>query len=141
MPVSDTSLEQPESGTATPPPAKVAVYFDGSCPMCTAEICVYRARDGADAIDWVDVSAVPDGAEVAPGLQKSAAMARFHVRKADGTLTSGAAAFASLWTVLPGFHWLGVIARQPGTVHALEVLYRAFLPIRPWLQRRWRRAV
>lgn len=104
--------------------------------MCTAEICFYKARPGGDRVEWVDISALPPGSMVGPDLTKSAAMARFHVRGPDGKLTSGAAAFALLWTALPGFQWAGRIAGLPGIVHGLELAYRAFLPIRPWLQRR-----
>ncbi|MBX9926958.1 MAG: DUF393 domain-containing protein, partial [Hyphomicrobiaceae bacterium] len=105
-------------------------------PMCRAEICYYQARRGGDGVTWIDVSAVPDGGTVEPGLSKRAAMARFHVRRSDGALISGAAAFAELWRALPGFSTFGRIAGLPGVVHVLELAYRALLPVRPWLQRR-----
>ncbi len=116
--------------------AQLTVYYDDSCPMCHAEICFYQRRPGSEFVNWTDVSAVPDGGEVAPGFTKREAMARFHVRQPDGTLISGAAAFAALWTELPSFRLVGRIAALPGIVHILELAYRAMLPIRPWLQRR-----
>ena len=121
---------------ATQSAAQLTVYFDGSCPMCRAEICYYQTRRGGDGVTWIDVSAIPDGGTVEPGLSKRAAMARFHVRKPDGALVSGAAAFAELWQSLPGFKTIGSIAALPGVVHVLELVYRALLPVRPWLQRR-----
>ena len=113
---------------------KPAVFFDGSCPLCRREIAFYQRQRGADAIDWRDVSSVSGDACVAPGLDCTTAMQRFHVRDADGEIKSGAAAFAELWTWLPGFARAGRLARLPGIVHVLELAYRAFLPVRPRLQ-------
>jgi len=58
-----------------------------------------------------------------------------HVRRADGTLASGAAAFAELWQQLPKLAWAGRIASSALVLPVLEVGYRAFLMIR----RLWRR--
>jgi hypothetical protein len=40
-------------------------------------------------------------------------MARMHVRRADGTLLSRAAAFAEMWWYMPGFRLLGVVLSIP----------------------------
>jgi predicted DCC family thiol-disulfide oxidoreductase YuxK len=116
------------------PDEKVTVFFDGGCPLCTREIDFYRKRPGAEAVSWVDVSAV-EGNAVAPGLTRDAAMARFHVRRGDGALLSGGAAFAELWRALPGFRAIGRIASVWPLTPLLELAYRAFLPVRPYLQR------
>ena len=116
------------------PDQKVTVFFDGGCPLCTREIDFYRKRPGADAVSWVDVSAA-EGETVAPGLTRNAAMARFHVRRGDGELLSGGAAFAELWRALPGFRAVGRIASVWPLTPLLELAYRAFLPVRPYLQR------
>lgn len=114
---------------------RLSVYFDGSCPLCTSEICFYQRQSGGDIVDWVDVSRMPDQGMVAADLSKRDAMARFHVRRADGSLLSGAAAFAELWQALPVFRFVGGVASLPGVVHLLELAYRAFLPVRPIMQR------
>ena len=116
------------------PEDRLSVFFDGSCPLCTREIDFYRRRPGAQAVEWVDVSAV-EGDAVAPGLTREAAMARFHVRRGDGALISGAAAFAELWRALPGFRLIGRIATVWPLTPLLELAYCAFLPVRPRLQR------
>lgn len=67
-------------------------------------------------------------------------MGRFHVRRADGRLVSGAAAFAELWKATPGWRWLGHIAALPPFVWIGEGLYRLFLLIRPSIQKAVRRA-
>ena len=38
---------------------KSTVYFDGSCPLCRAEIGYYRRKDQAGALCFVDVSEAP----------------------------------------------------------------------------------
>jgi predicted DCC family thiol-disulfide oxidoreductase YuxK len=70
-----------------------------------------------------------------PGLARDAALARFHVRRANGQVLSGAQAFLALWSVLPGWRWLARIGRIPGVAWLLERAYRGFLVLRPALQR------
>ncbi|MEM6388089.1 MAG: DUF393 domain-containing protein [Pseudomonadota bacterium] len=109
----------------------LTVYYDGACPLCTAEISHYETREGADRLCFVNVAAAQSDA--GPGLDRDAALKRFHVRKADGTLISGAAAFIEIWRVLPGWRWLARFARVPGVPWLLERAYRIFLPVRPGL--------
>lgn len=113
------------------------VYYDGSCPLCVAEIGFYRGRRGADAIEWVDVSAT-DGA-VASDLGCAAAMARFHVRDKKGMLIDGGPAFAALWKQLPSWRWLGIAFSAPPLRWIIGIAYELFLPVRPYLQRFVRR--
>lgn len=102
--------------------------------MCRAEISYYR-NQGANAqfTDLTEGNASPEG------MSSEAALKRFHVRDSNGRLRSGAAAFAALWRVTPGWRWLGVMGGVPPFVWIGEGLYRAFLPIRPSLQRLVRR--
>lgn len=118
--------------------AKPTVYYDGSCPLCSVEIRHYQAREGAEDIAFVDVSAA--SGDLGDGLTCDVAMQRFHVRMPDGTLKSGAAGFAVIWAMLPGWTWLARIARVPGVLPVMELAYRAFLPVRPamsWIARRF----
>lgn len=132
----DHKTQTQDQRTATGPEyGSCEVFFDGSCPMCRAEIGFYRQQGTGAA--FYDVHASPDNLPAA--LSREAAMARFHVRCADGQLVSGARAFAELWKVTPGWRWLGRIAAMPPLVWVLELAYRLFLPVRPHLQRLWRR--
>jgi predicted DCC family thiol-disulfide oxidoreductase YuxK len=110
----------------------LTVYYDGACLLCAREIAFYRRRSGADAVEWIDVSAFETG-EVAPGLDRDRALARFHVRD-DGTLVSGGQAFVRLWRALPGLHWLARILGAPALKPALDLTYVAFLKFRPLLR-------
>jgi predicted DCC family thiol-disulfide oxidoreductase YuxK len=109
------------------------VYFDGSCPLCRAEIGHYRRHDESGALRFVDVSRA--GAALPPGLGRQQAMARFHVLAGDGRLLSGAEAFAAVWRRLPRWRWVARAAALPGAMAALELGYRLVLPVRPAIAR------
>ena len=109
----------------------LTIYFDGSCTLCSAEISYYASRVGGNELGFVDVST--DKSEIGDDLTSYAAMRRFHVRKSDGSLISGARAFVEVWDTLPGWRWAARLAKIPGVILVLEVAYRAFLPIRPFI--------
>ena len=111
------------------------VYFDGACPVCRTEIAHYQRQRGAEAIAWVDASCC-DEAALGPGVDRAAVLRRFHVREADGSLASGAAAFVVIWRRLPAFAWLARLASFRPVLAVLEAGYGLFLRVRPW----WRPA-
>lgn len=114
--------------------ADCVVYFDGACPLCRREIAHYRGQEGAAAIAWIDAAGC-DSAALGADLSRDAALARLHARRADGTLVSGVAAFAMIWSRLPAYRWLApLVARRP-VLAILEFAYSAFLRLRPL----WRR--
>jgi predicted DCC family thiol-disulfide oxidoreductase YuxK len=120
-------------------PTRTTIYFDGSCPLCRAEIGHYRRADQTDALCFVDVSrsavATPEG------VSQRQAMARFHVRTGDGRVLSGAAAFVEVWSHLPPWRWAARVAALPGILAALELGYRLFLPVRPLISGLLRRVL
>lgn len=113
--------------------SNTTVYFDGSCALCRAEIAHYKSCKGAEAIKFQDVS--DPLATAGSGLNREQAMARFHMRNADGSLVSGAAAFIAIWRLLPAWRWAARLASLPGVPLFLEMSYRLFLPVRPLLAR------
>jgi len=114
-------------------PSKSTVYFDGSCPLCRAEIDHYRRNDASGALCFIDISK-PD-ASIPAGLTQRRAMQRFHVRAGNGELLSGAAAFVEVWARLPRWRWAARAAAFPGVIAVLEFGYRLFLPVRPYISR------
>ncbi len=106
-----------------------SIYYDGSCPLCTAEINHYASRIGRSKLQLVDVSM--EGADLKSDLGVEDAMSRFHVRKPDGELLSGAKAFVEVWRLAPGWTWAACLASIPGVLPIMEFSYRGFLLVRP----------
>lgn len=116
--------------STSPGDPALTVYFDGACPVCSREMALYRRQPGADACAWVDASACAE-ADLGPGLTRAAALARFHVRRADGELVAGTRGFAALWRALPRTAWLGRLATLGPMPMLLDLGYRVFLSLRP----------
>jgi len=125
-----------EPTTPTPPAstdcAALTVLYDGACPLCRREVGVYQGLAPLEPVRWLDVSA--PAAALPPGGDRATFMARFHVRRANGELLSGAAAFVALWAALPGWRWLARVGGWPGVTPLLECAYRGFLLLRPGMQ-------
>lgn len=111
------------------PAAALTVYFDGGCPVCSREIAAYRRQPGAEQCEWIDASSCAE-ATLGPDLNRSAALARFHVRRADGTLVDGMRGFAVLWRTLPRTAWLGRLALIEPMPALLDGAYAGFLKLR-----------
>jgi predicted DCC family thiol-disulfide oxidoreductase YuxK len=108
------------------------VFYDGACPVCRREIAVLKRAVGSAPIQWRDVA--EGTAEAAPDLSREDALARFHVRRADGQLISGAVAFFAVWRHVPWLRPLAVVLEWPPLAWCAERAYRGFLVVR----RLWR---
>jgi predicted DCC family thiol-disulfide oxidoreductase YuxK len=111
--------------------SRLKVWFDGACPLCQREIALMRRLDRDGAIDFVDVSG---DADPSCPVDRAQLLARFHAEE-NGKVVSGAAAFAAMWRAIPQLRPLGLIARNRVVLAVLERLYRAFLRVRPRLQK------
>lgn len=135
MKSSSTSIRPADASDPAAQAVVLTIYFDGGCPVCTREIALLRRQAGAETCEWIDAATCPE-AELGPGLNRPIALARFHVRAADGSLVSGIRAFALLWQTLPSIRWLGRLAGAGPMPVLLEVAYSGFLRLR----RLWRPA-
>jgi predicted DCC family thiol-disulfide oxidoreductase YuxK len=124
------------NSTARQADAEVTVWYDSDCPLCVREIRLMRRLDRREAIDFVSIQ----GATGCP-LSTDELMKRFHARERGEAIVSGAAAFAAMWRAIPLMRPLGLLARFRPVLWVLERLYRGFLKVRPWLQRRVRQVV
>ena len=119
--LSDSSLNIGKSCT---------LYFDGACPVCAKEIASYQQWRGAESIEWIDASRC-SAQDLGSQLDRAQALARLHVRDANGHLISGAAAFVTLWRHLPALAWLTPVLSRPLVIDCLDKLYGLFLKLRP----------
>ncbi|MFN6936282.1 MAG: DCC1-like thiol-disulfide oxidoreductase family protein [Tsuneonella sp.] len=110
---------------------QLTVWFDGSCPLCRSEIRLIRRLDRRARIRFIDLAVAPDDA--CP-IDRARLLTQFHANE-NGQLLSGAAAFAAMWRAIPLLRPLGLAARSPLILRALERAYRVFLRLRPRLQR------
>lgn len=117
-------------------PAELTVWYDSDCPLCIREIALMRRLDRRGAIDFVDIQSA-----IGCPINTQALLERFHAQERGQSIVSGAAAFAAMWRAIPGLRPLGLLARLRPVLWLLERLYRGFLKVRPWLQRRVRRMV
>jgi demethoxyubiquinone hydroxylase (CLK1/Coq7/Cat5 family) len=113
---------------------KSVVYFDGACPLCSREIAHYRAQSGASTLVWVDAAQCEPSA-LGLNLSRDAALGRLHARRADGSLVSGVAAFAIIWSRLPKYQWLANFVSRRPVLPIADCAYSGFLRIRAM----WRR--
>ena len=127
-----SASEAPDDRAGRQDPPQCTVFYDGSCPLCQREIAMYQGLDRDGSIRWHDVSQVGTGSA---DLTQEDAMARFHIRQADGTLISGARGFIAVMTTLPRLRWLGRLLSVPPIPWLAEGAYRLFLPLRPVLKK------
>jgi predicted DCC family thiol-disulfide oxidoreductase YuxK len=111
----------------------VTVWYDAECPLCLREIALMRRLDRRGSIRFI-VAQEARGCPVDTGTLLS----RFHAEERGQPIVSGAAAFAAMWRAVPLLRPFGLLARYRPVLWLLERLYRRFLVIRPWLQRRLR---
>ncbi|HEY3451369.1 MAG TPA: DUF393 domain-containing protein [Myxococcales bacterium] len=118
--------------------APLAVFFDGACVVCSAEMEGYRRRDRAGRLALVDI-AVPDFDARAFGLDRAAVQRAMHVRLPSGEVRTGVDAFVEVWKRLPGFQGLARVAQSPVLRPFLGVGYWIFARlVRPLLPKRRR---
>lgn len=112
---------------------KLTVWFDSNCPLCRREIALLQRLDRRGAIRFVEAC---DPMTVCP-LERAEVLSRYHAEE-EGTLLSGAAAFAAMWRAIPVLRPFGLLAGWQPATPLFDVAYRGFLRIRPRLQRLFR---
>jgi predicted DCC family thiol-disulfide oxidoreductase YuxK len=115
--------------------SRFKVYFDGLCPLCSREISYYRKKAGADAIEWIDITANGFDAR-SEGLDPQKVQKFFHVKDETGRLIVGVDAFIEIWSRIASLRYWKTIASLPGVTPVMKLGYFAFAKIRPFLPRK-----
>ncbi len=114
---------------------KTKVYFDGACHLCSREIEHYRPKAVSGRVEFIDIAS-PGFSAIAEGLDPVRVNREMHVRDENGELHYGVGAFIQLWKTLPGYSGWARIAEMPGIHQVLQIGYRGFAALRPFLPKR-----
>ena len=115
--------------------SRLAVFYDGLCPLCSREMAHYSARDTKGVLHLIDI-ADPNFAPAAEGVDAERVHERFHVRCSDGQLVTGVDAFAAIWEALDMWPLAVACSRNPILRIPLNIGYLCFAKIRPLFRRR-----
>jgi|JI7StandDraft_1071085.scaffolds.fasta_scaffold22792_3 predicted DCC family thiol-disulfide oxidoreductase YuxK len=98
------------------------VLYNATCPVCRFEIDGYRRRAQAEGlpIRFDSLDRAEDW-----GLTTDQAARQLHVWH-DGKLLSGMAAFRALWSAMPNWRWVAIVAGWPLLRPLTDVLYNLF---------------
>ena len=111
---------------------QATVFFDGGCDLCSKEIEHYRKIQGAEKIQWIDISKDVQGL-AAFNLSWEAAVARFHVLDGNNKWHVGAWGFSEMWSYLSYYKWL---SRGLKVLHLLPIVDRVYTYFARWRLRR-----
>jgi predicted DCC family thiol-disulfide oxidoreductase YuxK len=121
-------MSQATAPSASRNSAKLQVFYDGACPLCSREVKHYRQRDRHSRIEWVDI-ANPEFRADAHGLDPTRVQQVMHARLPDGRVVTEVGAFIKIWEALPPgllttpLRW---ILKIPGMLGLANVFYRLF---------------
>lgn len=103
---------------------KLTLFYDGTCPLCQAEILFLSGRNQANLLEFIDIhSEKYDPLKL--GVSCEEALAAMYGQYADGTLINGPAVFPEAYrrANLPTLAWIfSRKTMQP----ALQIGYRFF---------------
>jgi predicted DCC family thiol-disulfide oxidoreductase YuxK len=122
----------PEGAGEAAEHVRLTVYYNGDCAVCRVRVARYQqaSERGSPLIGWCDVAEAP-WALRRHQIDCDRARRRLHAVDAQGRLFGGAAAFARMWRILPGYRLLGLLISLPGLSLVVEGLYRVNLAVNP----------
>ncbi len=103
---------------------KIAVFYDGDCPLCMREIRMLRRWDKGGCIRFINIAS-GDFSEEDHGKSIDELMREIHGRLPDGEWIVGVEVFRQLYSAV-GFGWLVRVTRWPVISHVLDWGYRVF---------------
>ncbi|MDN3552882.1 DUF393 domain-containing protein [Halomonas almeriensis] len=83
----------------------LTLFYDGSCPLCQAEVQHLAKCNTQGRLALVDISAA-DFAERYPALDAETLDRRLHARDADGQWLTGLDATHAIWSRVGKRHWV-----------------------------------
>jgi predicted DCC family thiol-disulfide oxidoreductase YuxK len=117
------------------PTYPLQIFFDGSCSVCATEMAVYRRKEHAGRLVFVDIGA-PEFDPAPYGITLEAFMHEMHAIDREGRVYRGVEAFRAIWQAFPASTWyglLGALVTLPGVKLLARLSYWSFARIRRFL--------
>lgn len=111
------------------------IYFDGLCLACSTEINHYRRLPGSEKFNFLDITD-PQFKPQEHGIDPYSVHKVMHVRDPQGRLHQGVDAFRAIWREIPRYQGLYSLSEKKVVRSILEVGYKFFVVIRPYLPRK-----
>lgn len=117
------------------PAYPLQIFFDGSCSVCATKMELFRRKEHASRLHFVDIS-VP-GFDPAPyGITLEAFRYEMHAIDHENHVYRGVEAFRAIWQAFPTSTWyglLGTLVTLPGVNFLARLAYWCFARIRKYL--------
>jgi len=120
------------SGTPAYP---LKIFYDGSCSVCSMEMAVYRDKEHAGRLVFVDISD-PGFDPVPYGITLDEFMHEMHAIDRENRVFRGVDAFRAIWQAFPAssiYGLLGALIALPGVHLLARSAYWCFARIRKYL--------
>lgn len=120
------------------PEYPLQIFYDGSCSVCTAKMELFRRKDHAGRLHFVDIS-LPGFAPSSYGITLEAFMHEMHAIDRENRVYRGVEAFRAIWQAFPASTWyglLGTLVTLPGVNIAARTAYWCFARFRKFLPER-----
>jgi len=111
------------------------VFYDGGCVVCNHEIDFYKKRDIQNKIEWIDIN-LPLFSATNYGLNPMKVRERFHSITSDGKILDGVESFMTIWKIMGILKPLVFLAENRYSRSLMDLGYKFFTVIRPYLPRR-----
>lgn len=113
----------------------VKVFYDGLCVVCSSEINHYKKMQGGDKIDFVDITSLDFNASK-ENLNPHSVHKELHAKDKNGNVYIGVDAFVLIWSQIDKLNWLSKMAQTWPIKKVLQLNYKFFVKVRPYLPRK-----
>jgi predicted DCC family thiol-disulfide oxidoreductase YuxK len=102
----------------------LTIFYDGFCPLCSAEIKQLRSYDSDNKIGFEEIHE-PDFNQRYPYIDQLAANRILHGQLSNGDMLYGLDVSCQAWKTVGKHRWLALL-RWPGIKPVADIAYRFF---------------
>ena len=117
------------------PEYPLQVFYDGSCSVCAAKMELFRRKDHAGRLSFVDISH-PEFDPAPFGITLETFMHEMHAIDRENRVYRGVEAFRAIWQAFPAstlYGVLGTLVTLPGVTILARCAYWSFARFRKYL--------